>query len=480
VTTRYGLRLALLAFAQLIISVDYNIVYVALPAIGHQVGFSAQSLQWVVSAYAVGFGGLLLLGGRAVDRLGARRVFLVALLTYAVTSLVGGLATEPGPLVAARVAQGLGAGLLFPATLTLIGTAFAEGPQRNRAMALWGVAGASGALVGPLVGGLLTNYLGWRWVFFVNVPLALGAVLLGRRVLPADPPVVSGIRGFDIPGAVLATAGATLVVYGLASGPDAGWGSVRGAGAIALGVALLGALLLVERRTRDPLVPLRLLRHRGLVAAMAVSFVLMGAVNVLHYVFYLDLQNVLGLRALAAGLGFLPISLLAMVSSWKVLPAMLNRWGVRTTLVTGALGVGLAIGVMAVGMSATGSYWALLPGAILFGLFAGATYPVLFLAAGSGIPEGERGVASALTSTALQIGGAVGLAALVAVANAGLGPNPGRADVVDGLRTAGWAAAALAVASAVVALALKRSERQPHPPETTGVPAPVSASVPSS
>jgi MFS family permease len=453
----YRFRLALLAFAQLIISIDYNIVYVALPAIGRQLAFSTHSLQWVVSAYAVGFGGLLLLGGRAVDRIGARRVFTAALLVYAVASLVGGFATSPGPLVGARVAQGVGAGLLFPATLALISTGFAEGPQRNRAMGLWGVAGASGALVGPVVGGLLTNYLGWRWVLFVNVPLALGAVVAGLRLLPADRPRGGAARGFDVPGAVLATAGATLVVYGLASGPDAGWGSARGAGAIALGALLLGVFLLVERGTRDPLVPLRLLKNRGLATAMAVSVLLMGAVNALHYVFYLDLQDVLGYRALAAGLAFLPVSVVAMVSSGKVLPPVLNRWGVRTTLVAGTLGVGVSTVLLASGMSAPGSYWLLLPGAALFGLFAGATYPVVFLAAGSGVPAGEEGVGSALTSTALQIGGAVGLAALVAVANAGLGPAPAPAELAAGLRTAGWAAGALAVAAGILALALPRS-----------------------
>ncbi|OLB82569.1 MAG: MFS transporter, partial [Actinobacteria bacterium 13_2_20CM_2_71_6] len=315
--------IALLAFAHLILSVDYNIVYVALPEIGPRLGFSAQSQQWVVSAYAVGFGGLLLLGGRAVDRLGARRMFLVALLIYAVSSLIGGFATGPAMLLAGRAAQGLGGALLFPAILALINTAFPEGRQRNRAMAYWGVAGASGALVGPVIGGVLTSYLGWAWVFFVNVPLALGAVLAARVLLPADPPRVSRWGAVDLPGALVATAGSTLVVFGLASGPEAGWGSLWGAGAIVAGAVLLGTFLLVERRARDPLVPLRLFRHRGLAAATAVVFVVMGGINTLHFVFYLDLQNVLGYSALAAGLAFLPSSVAATAASWRILPALL-------------------------------------------------------------------------------------------------------------------------------------------------------------
>jgi MFS family permease len=460
------LRLALLIFAAFIISIDFNIVYVALPDIGHELGFTAQSLQWVVSAYAVGLGGLLLLGGRAVDRHGARRMFVLGLAIFGLASLAGGLAGSPGVLVAARVVQGMGGALLFPATLALINNTFAAGPARNRALSLWGVAGSLGAVAGPMAGGVITNFLGWEWIFFVNAPLTLAAGVAALRVLTPD---AGGFAwgGFDLPGALVATAGSTLVVFGLASGPDAGWGSARGAGALVVGGLLLGAFVLIERAARDPLAPPRLFGVRSLVTMMALIFVLMGAINTLHYIFYLDVQEVLGYSALGAGLAFLPMSVMSIVGAAKLLPWLLSRLGMRGALFTGVLGVGLSMAAVAAGMSAGGSYWRLLPGIVFLGLFAGMVYPMIFLASGADVSGGEQGVASALVSTSQQIGGAVGLAALVAVANAGLDVDAGAApaaELVAGLRTAGWVAAAMAVAGAFLILRLKRAEqREPEP-----------------
>jgi len=449
------LRLALLIFAAFIISIDFNIVYVALPEIGHALGFTAQSLQWVVSAYAVGLGGLLLLGGRAVDRLGARRMFVLGLAVFGLASLAGGLAAAPGVLVAARVVQGVGGALLFPATLALINNTFAAGPARNRALSLWGVAGSTGAVVGPMAGGVITNYLGWEWVFFVNVPLTLAAGLAALRVLSPDPGGYAW-GGFDLPGALVATAGSTLAVFGLVSGPDVGWASVRGAGALALGGLLLGAFVLIERRSRDPLAPPRLLGVRSLVTMMALIFVLMGTINTLHYIFYIDVQEVLGYSALGAGLAFLPMSVASVVGAAKLLPLLLGRLGLRGALFTGVLGAGLSMAAVAAGMSAGGAYWHLLPGTVVLGLFAGMVYPMVFLAAGADVAAGEQGVASALVSTSQQIGGAMGLAALVAVANAG--PDVA-ADPASGLRTAGLVAAAVTLAGAFLILRLKEAEQ---------------------
>ncbi|GAA4165663.1 MFS transporter [Phytohabitans flavus] len=460
------LRLALLIFAAFIISIDFNIVYVALPDIGHELGFTAQSLQWVVSAYAVGFGGLLLLGGRAVDRLGARRMFVLGLAIFGIASFAGGLAGAPGVLVAARVVQGTGGALLFPATLALINNTFAAGPARNRALSLWGVAGSTGAVVGPMAGGVITNYLGWEWIFFVNAPLTLAAILAALRVLTPDPGGYAW-GGFDLPGALVATAGSTLVVFGLASGPEAGWGSARGAGALALGGVLLAAFVLIERRSRDPLAPPRLLGVRSLVTMMALIFVLMGTINTLHYLFYMDVQEVLGYTALGAGLAFLPMSVTSIVGAAKLLPLLLSRLGMRNALFVGVLGAGLAMAAVAAGMSADGSYWRLLPGIVLLGLCGGLVYPMVFLASGTDVAPGEQGVAAALVSTSQQIGGAVGLAALVAVANAGIDVGAGAApaaDLVAGLRTAGWVAAVVTVAGAFLILLLKRADqREPQP-----------------
>ncbi|WP_371781896.1 MFS transporter [Streptosporangium subroseum] len=440
-------KLALLAFSQLIVALDYNIVYVALPDIGRELDFSAQTLQWVVSGYAVGFGGFLLLGGRAVDRLGARRMFILGLALYGISSLAGGLAADPGLLVAARVIQGLGGALLTPATLALIYSGFAEGPTRNRALGAWGTAGSAGLAAGALLGGVLTAAGGWQWVFYVNVPLTLIAIIAASRLLPPDP---SHERGsFDVLGALLATAGSTLMVLGLVSGPEAGWVTLRGLGSLAAGIVLIGVFLLVEARSSEPLAPPRLLGNRNLATSMLVILFFQSALGGGYYLFTMYLQPVLGYSALQAGLAFLPLTLLSMVSAAKLAPALLGRWGVRTTLIVGMLGSGIGMVVLYAGMSADGSFWALVPGTVIWGLAGGFTFVAMFAAAGSGVALTEQGVASGLATTAQQIGGAIGLAVIIAVANAGA---PG----VDGLRTAGWVAAAASIAGALIALTLRR------------------------
>lgn len=454
-TTRPASAIALLAFCMLIFSVDYNIVYVALPEIGAEVGFSAQSLQWVVSAYSVGLGGFLLLGGRAVDRLGARRMLVLALTLYAVASLAGGLATDPGLLIAARVVQGLGGALLFPATLSLISTSFAEGPDRNKAFAWWGTAGASGAIVGAMAGGVLTSYLGWESVFYVNIPLCAIAIFGAFQVLAPDAVRTGGAGSFDVPGALIATAASTLLVFGLISGPEAGWQSPRTITTLAVGAVLMIVFFVIERFTRDPLAPPRLFGVRSLVTAMGIIFVFQGAINTLHYLFFIHLQNVLDYTPLQAGLAFLPMSAFAMLGSNKLLPFLLGKFGVRIVLFLGMLGVGASMIVLAVTMTLNPSFWALLPGVFLWGLFAGTLYPAMFLAAGSGVAGNEQGVASALAQTSAQLGGAMGLAALIAVANAGLNLTSGAvneaADVLSGLQTASLVGGIAAVLGAFLA-----------------------------
>ncbi|MFI7671647.1 MFS transporter [Nocardia sp. NPDC049526] len=451
---RHILALALLAFAQFVIAIDYNIVYVALPDIGHALGFSSQSLQWVVSAYAVGLGGLLLLGGRAVDRFGQRRVFIGGLTLYGTSSLLGGLAVAPGMLIAARAIQGLGGALLTPATLALIATVFPEGSPRNRAMAVWGTAGGAGLAAGSLLGGVLASSLGWQWVFYVNVPLTAVAVLAAPRLLPADPPP-STRDGFDLPGALVATLGACLLVFGLAAGPEAGWTSPRGIGAIGAGAGLLAVFVLIERHTRDPLMPLRLLRIRSLATAMAVMFIFMGTLSGQYYVFTTYLQDVLGFDALHAGLAFLPLTLIAIASTERLVAPLLNRWGLRTTLSVGLLINALGMGAFTIGIAPGGSYWALVPGIIVWG--AGSfTYATMFVAAASDAPPAQQGVASALANTALQIGGAVGLAVLVAITNTTNEPTT-TSGITTGLRTASWTAAAALLCAAAIAATLKPS-----------------------
>lgn len=449
-----GLLLALLAFAQFISAIDYNIVYVALPEIGRAVGFDSHSLQWVVSAYAVAYGGFLLLGGRMADLLGRRRMFSTALVLYGLASLAGGLATDPGLLIAARAVQGLGGALLLPATLSLINTSFDEGAERNRALAVWGGAGAVGLALGSLLGGVLTNYLGWESVFYVNVPLALGAAAVAFKAVGPDAPRERG-RSFDMTGALSATVGFTALVFGVVQGPEAGWSSAQVLTALLAGLALIGVFLAVESRTAHPLMPLRLLRNRSLVAAMGVTFIFMGTFGAQYYFFTVYLQNVHHYSAMATGLAFLPSALTGMAGT-KASEKLLGRVGTRATLVIGLLLGAAGMAVLATTLSPTGSYLALLPGVILLSLGQGLAWTAMFAAAGTGVDAAHQGIASAMASTSQQIGSAVGLAVLIAVASHGSHATDGPA-LVPGLRTAGYTAAALTLLGVAIALTLRRS-----------------------
>ena len=274
--------LAVLSFAMLIVSLDQYIVVVALPDIGRDLGYSAQTLQSVISAYAVASSGFLLFGGRAADLLGRRRMLITGLALYAVASLAGGLATRPDVQLVARAAQGLGGALVFPSTLALINTTFAEGRDRNRALGIWGGAGAAGLVIGVLLGGVLTRTFGWEAVFFVNVPLAGGALALAFRLIDADR-ARDRNRRFDLPGALSATAAITLLVFALVQGPDAGWRSPKILIAAILGLLLLVLFTVVEKRSRDPLVPPRLLANRHLTTAVAIAFMFMATFGSLLY-----------------------------------------------------------------------------------------------------------------------------------------------------------------------------------------------------
>jgi EmrB/QacA subfamily drug resistance transporter len=452
-----GWVLALLAFAQLIISLDFNIVYVALPQIGSHLGFSPQSLQWVVSAYAVAFGGFLLLGGRAADLLGKRRMFVLALALYAGSSLVGGFAGNPATMIAVRAVQGLGGALLFPATLSLINTLFAEGAPRNRALAVWGGAGASGLTLGSLLGGFLTGAFGWASVFFVNVPLAGIVGVAAVALIPRDL-VRTVSRSFDLPGALTATAGVTLLVYALVQAPTSGWGSTTVVVSAVLAVLLLALFTLIESRTSDPLMPLRLLGNRSLAAGMAITFIFMGTFSALPYFLTVLFQRVQGFSAMETGLAFLVPSL-SIATGTQIGERLATRIATRTTVLTGLL-VG-AVGAAGLGYTITahGGYAAMVPGLAVAGIGQGITWTGMWIAAASGVAPGEQGMASGMASTSQQIGGAVGLAILIAVANSGTkGLTGGALDtaMADGTRHAVYIAAAGIALGALVALALPR------------------------
>lgn len=452
-----GWALALLAFAQLIIALDYTIVFVALPDLGADLGFSSHTLQWVVSGYAVAFGGFLLLGGRAADLLGRRRMFVLALLLYAGSSLLGGLATSAELLVGARVVQGIGGALLFPATLSLVNTMFAEGRERNRALAVWGGAGATGLSLGSLLGGVLTESFGWAAVFYVNVPLAAGAALLAFSLLTRDAPRQRG-RSFDLPGALTATAGVTLLVTVLVQGPESGWTSTPVVAAALLAVALLAGFVAIEARGRDPLMPLRLFGNPSLRASMAVTFVFMGTLGALPYFLTLYFQTVHGYSALQTGFAFLGPSV-AIALGTQLGERLAAVAGVRRTLAGGlALGaVGTA--VLALGMTVDGTYLTLVPGIALMGVGQGIAWTNMWIAASNGVAQEEQGIASGMASTTQQVGAAVGLAVLIAISSSGLDGltgQPLQQATADGLQTAVYVAAGGILLGLVAALNLRR------------------------
>lgn len=452
-----GASLALLAFAQLVISLDINIVFVALPEIGTGLGFTARTLQWVVGAYTVFAGGFLLLGGRAADLLGQRRMFVTALGLYALSSLAGGLAWAPWVIVAARAVQGIGCALLFPATLSLINRLFAEGPERNRALAVWGGAGASGLTLGSLLGGFLTGAFGWPSVFFVNVVLAGAALAAAFAVIPPDG-AGRARRGFDLPGAATITAGATLLVYALVEGPDRGWTAPDVVTAAALAAILLLAFTVIEARTADPLMPTRLLRNRSLVAAMTITFLYMATFGALPYFLTVLFQTLRGFGAVETGLAFLVPSL-AIAAGTQLGERLAARLTVRGTLCAGMVVGAVGTAAMLPGVTQAGSYLAIVPGLVVSGIGQGVTWTAMWIAAAAGVDHGEQGVASGMASTTLNVGNAVGLAILIAAANAGtsgLAGEPLRAAMTAGVRLAFLLAAGGILAGLAVALALPR------------------------
>ena len=372
---------------------------------------------------------------------------------YAGASLAGGLATTPGVLLVARAAQGFGGALVFPATLALINTTFAEGPERNRALAVWGGAGAAGLVIGVLLGGVLTQAFGWESVFFVNVPLASLAALLSFPLIPGDD-ARDRTRTFDLPGALSATAGVTLLVYALVEGPTLGWGSPPIVGAAACGVFLLGALAIIERRSRDPLLPTRLLTNRNLRAAGAIAFLFMATFGSVLYFLSLYFQDVHHYDALETGVAFL-LPTAVVVAGSTAGGRMVTRFGPRAALVV-ALCVG-ALGAVALGlsMSPASSYVRLIPGLIALSIGDGVVFTTMFIAAATGVPDREQGIASAIVSTASGIGAAIGLALLVLVANSGTEGLVGedlRVATAEGLRTAVFVVAFGVLLSLLVAL----------------------------
>ncbi|MFD3482003.1 MFS transporter [Streptomyces sp. NPDC058665] len=457
---RLGAPLLALAAAQLVIALDFSIVYVALPGIRSALGFSAQDLQWVVSAYVVATGGLLLLGGRATDLLGRRRMFVLAALLYAASSLVGGLSESAGTLVAVRAVQGLGGALLFPATLSLINTVYAEGPARNRALAVWGAAGAGGLCFGSLLGGALVQLFGWQAVFFVNVPLAGAIALAGHLLFPADTRRPAR-GGFDILGALTATAGITLLVFVLVRAPETGWRTRETALLALTALALTAIFVVVESRSRAPLVPPRLFARRGLVGAMALTALYGATFSSTPYFLTLYFQTLHRYTAFGTGLAFLVPAVIVAIGA-RLGAKAVSRFGLHRTLLGGMLAGAAGALTLGPALADSGSYPPLLPGLLLLSLGQGIGWTAMWIAAAAGVAPDDQGIASGLASTTLQVGGALGLAILVASANsitgsAGAGP-------LDGIRTAVHLIAAGLCCGALMVLAQRRTHIPPTGP----------------
>src|ERR687894_280137 len=451
---RRGAALVLLCVAQFVDVLDVNAVIVALHSIGEDLGFSRAGLQWVVSAYVLFFAGFLLLSGRVADLWGRRRTFVAGLALFTVASVCCGLSVSPGVLVASRAVQGLGAAITAPAALSIITTMFEEGPERDRAVAAWTAVAAGGGAAGLLLGGLITDSLGWAWIFFVNVPVGVVGISLSYVLLPESRDL-SASRGLDLLGALTVTTGLVLLVLGLTRIEEAGIGSAPTLATLCLAAASFGAFVFVERRAADPLVPLGLFRLRGLVGPALVAFALTAATAPVSVLVTLYLQGALGYSASFAGLAGLPFSLCAIAGS--VLGGRTaGRVGGRATMSLG-LAVVAASALVTTGITAESGVGYVLAGAALSGLGLGCASVASTARGTSAVERGDRGLASGFMNTSAQVGTALGLAVLISLAAARTtalsgGTGAGPEALVAGYRLAFLAAAG--VASLGVAAAL--------------------------
>jgi EmrB/QacA subfamily drug resistance transporter len=452
--------LVLLAAAQFMVVLDASIVNVALPSIKDALNVSQQNLQWIVNAYTLAFGGFLMLGGRAADLFGRRRVFIAGLGLFSVASFVGGLAQSEGWLIAARGVQGLGAAIVSPAALAIVTTTFTEGAERNKALGIWGALAGAGGAAGVLLGGVLTSGFGWEWVLFVNVPIGVAAMFVAPRLV--DESRAEERTGIDVLGAVLVTAGLVVLVYGLVDAENAGWGSTRTVGLLASSIVLLAAFLAVELRAKHPIMPLRIFRNRSVASADSVALLVGASLFAMFFFISLYLQQVLGYSALKAGLAYLPLAV-SIILSAGIASQLVTRAGPKPVLVSGLVLTTIGL-VLFGGVSPEGSYLGdvLLP-EIIVAVGLGFAFVPLTIAAVAGVREREAGLASGLVNTAQQVGGALGLAILSTVANsrtddvlasAGGPPRPAvvRDALTEGFQAAFLAGAGLAAAGIILAL----------------------------
>jgi EmrB/QacA subfamily drug resistance transporter len=454
---RKWFALALLCAVQFMVVLDIAIVNVALPSIQTDLGFSQQNLQWVISAYALVFGGFLLLGGRTADLLGRRRIFVGGTVLFTLGSLLCGLAWSEESLIGARAIQGLGAAAITPAALAILVTTFTEGRERNIALGAWGAVGGFGAAAGVLFGGILTDLLSWEWIFFVNIPVGLAGLVLTPFLLSES--LDKHGQGFDVPGAVLVTGGLSVLVLGVTQGREWGWDSATTIGVFAASAALLAAFIGWESRVKDPLMPFSIFRLQTLTASNVAGFILGTALFAMFLMLTLYMQQVLGYSPLETGLAYLAVAGTAVI--WANVAAQaVTRVGVKPALIFGMslLTIGL---VYFTQVSVGGSYWTeLLPGFLIIGLGIPFAFVPISIAAFAGTQQNEAGLASGLMNTSQQIGGAVGIAILSTIATStttdAAPGTPLPIALTDGFVNAFWAGAAIAFVGVLVSVFLVR------------------------
>jgi EmrB/QacA subfamily drug resistance transporter len=452
-TDRRWFALAVLAVAQFMVFLDETVVNVALPSIKGDLGFSQSSLAWVVNAYILMFGGLLLLGGRVADLLGRRRVFLIGTALFGVASLAAGVAESEGMLLGARAVQGIGAALATPAALSLVTTLFPPGPERTKALAMWGALSGLGFAVGILLGGVITEIASWRWVFLINVPFAAASLAVVPRLISESR--VAG-RGFDLPGAVAVTAGMTTLVYAVLEASDYGWRSVETHAGFGAAFVLLGTFAFIQRRSATPLIPAGFLHQRATLVPNVLQLLLGASLISTFFLLTLYIQQVLGYSPLEAGLAYLPLAA-AVAAATAVSERLIPRVGARPIA---AAGLGIAsVGLVVLSRApVAGEYLTdVLPALLPLGFGVGMSFVSITTAALARVDEDAAGLASGLLSTSVQIAGALGIAILVAVVNErssdliGSGAAPLAAQV-GGFQLAFMIAAGVALAASLIAV----------------------------
>jgi EmrB/QacA subfamily drug resistance transporter len=459
---RRWLALGLLCVAQFVVVLDAAIVNVALPSIGKALDFSQENLSWVVNAYVLTFGGFLLLGGRLADLLGRRRVFIAGLVLFALASLAGGFAQSEAWLIGARAVQGLGAAIVSPAALSIVTTTFRDGAERNKALGVWGAVAGSGGAAGVLLGGVLTDGLGWEWVLWVNVPIGLIAAAIAPSLV-AESRSETETRSFDVAGAVTVTAALSLMVYAFVDATNAGWGSTKTISLLVIAAALLGLFVAIELRSRAPVVPFRIFRIRTLTGANVVGILIGGSLFSMFFFISLYMQQVLGYSAIKTGLSYLPLALTIIVSA-GVASQLVTKIGFKPVLAAGMIFIAGGL-IWFSQVSVDGGFLTdILGPSELAAIGLGLGFVTSTIAAVSGVEASEAGLASGLINTSQQVGGALGLAILATVANSrtddvlGVGGTAAEKAnaLTEGFQSAFLGGAAIAVLGLIATLVLIR------------------------